>query len=107
MLAEISVTDLKSRLEKGEDIQLIDVREPVEYEICHLPGSMLIPMGEISGRRQDIATGKAVVVICHHGFRSAQAIGYLSHRFGYRNPINLKGVIHAWALQVDPQMAQY
>jgi rhodanese-related sulfurtransferase len=107
MLSEITVTALKSLLEKGEDIQLIDVREPQEYEICHLPGSILIPLGELPGRRQLIAADKPVVVICHHGFRSAQAMGYLSHRFGYQNLINLKGGIHAWALQIDPQMAQY
>lgn len=107
MLADITVTELKNQLERGEDIQLIDVREPAEYEICHLPGSMLIPLGEIPKSQARIATDKPVVVICHHGFRSAQAIGYLSHRFGYQNLINLKGGIHAWALQADPQMTQY
>jgi rhodanese-related sulfurtransferase len=107
MLAEITVAELKSQLERGEDIQLIDVREPLEYKICHLAGSLLIPMGEIPKSQDRIAGGKPVVVICHHGFRSAQAIQYLSHRFGYQNLLNLKGGIHAWAQQVDPNMAQY
>jgi rhodanese-related sulfurtransferase len=107
MINDITVTELKSQLDRGEDIQLIDVREPMEYEICHLPGSILIPMGEIPRRQQHIAGNKPVVVICHHGFRSAQAIGYLSHRFGFHNLLNLKGGIHAWAREVDPTMAQY
>lgn len=107
MLAEITVTELKNQLEKGEDIQLIDVREPAEYEICHLPGSILIPLGDIPKSQTLIAADKPVVVICHHGFRSAQAIQYLRHRFGLENLLNLKGGIHAWALQVDPQMPQY
>ena len=107
MLKEISVTELKSQLERGEDIQLIDVREPMEYEICRLPDSILIPLGEIPKSQALIDTGKPVVVICHHGFRSAQAIQYLSQRFGLHNLLNLKGGIHAWALQVEPRMAQY
>ena len=107
MLTEITVTELKTQLERGEDIQLIDVREPQEYEICRLPASILIPLGEIPKSQHRIAADKPVVVICHHGFRSAQAIQYLSHRFGYQNLLNLKGGIHAWAPQVDPRMAQY
>ncbi|MGV3502224.1 MAG: rhodanese-like domain-containing protein [Adhaeribacter sp.] len=107
MLNEISVTELKSQLERGEDIQLIDVREPMEYEICRLPGSILIPLGEIPKSQDRLAADKPVVLICHHGFRSAQAIQYLSQRFGFGNLLNLKGGIHAWAREIDPQMAQY
>jgi rhodanese-related sulfurtransferase len=107
MLAEITAAELKNKLERGEDIQLIDVREPAEYEICRLPASILIPLGEIPKSQDRIAADKPVVVICHHGFRSAQAIQYLHHRYGYQHLVNLKGGIHAWALQVDPQMTQY
>ncbi len=106
MISEITVTELKQKLDSGEDIQLIDVREPVEYEICHLP-SVLIPLGDISKQVNQVARDKPVVVICHHGFRSAQAILYLNQRFGFKNLINLKGGIHAWALQVDPKMLTY
>lgn len=107
MLKEITGTELKSQLERGEDIQLIDVREPVEYEICRLPASILIPLGEIPKSQARIAADKPVVFICHHGFRSAQAIQYLSQRFGFHNLLNLKGGLHAWALEIDPQMPQY
>jgi rhodanese-related sulfurtransferase len=95
MLNEITVTELKSQLERGEDIQLIDVREPMEFEICRLPDSILIPLGEIPKSQARLAADKPVVLICHHGFRSAQAIQYLSQRFGFQNLLNLKGGIHA------------
>ncbi len=106
MLPEITVTALKQKLDAGEDIQLIDVREPDEYDICHLPG-ILMPLGTIPKQVDSIATDKPVVVICHHGFRSAQAIQYLHQRFGFTNLLNLKGGIHAWAQQIDPEMPVY
>jgi len=107
LLPEITSADLKNRLTAGEDIQLIDVREPAEYEICALPHSILVPLGEINRQTAAIATNKPVVVICHHGFRSAQAIQFSSQRYGFSNLINLKGGIHAWALQTDPTMPTY
>lgn len=106
MLAEITVTDLKKKLDRGEDIQLIDVRELSEYNICHLP-SELIPLGDIPKEVDKLNKDKPVVLICHHGFRSAQAIQYLSQRHGFTNLLNLKGGLHAWALQVDPSMPVY
>lgn len=106
MLPEITPIELKQKLDSGEDIQLIDVREPVEYEICHLPAE-LIPINEIPKQTARIAKHKPVIVICHHGFRSAQAIQYLNQRYGFTNLINLKGGLHAWALQIDPAMPIY
>jgi len=106
MLPEITVTDLKNKFDNGEDIQLIDVREPIEFEICHLPAT-LIPLGDIPKKVELIAKDKPVIIICHHGFRSAQAIQYLTQRFGFNNLLNLKGGIHAWALQIDPAMPTY
>ena len=106
MLAEITVSELKSKLDGGEDIQLIDVREPEEYNICHLP-SILIPLGDIPKKADKLAKDKPVVLICHHGFRSAQAIQFLSQRHGFTNLLNLKGGLHAWALQIDPTMPVY
>lgn len=106
MLAEITVTELKKKLDNGEDIQLIDVRELSEYNICHLP-SVLIPLGDIPKEVHQLTRDKPIVFICHHGFRSAQAIQYLSQRHGFTNLINLKGGLHAWALQVDLNMPTY
>ncbi|MBJ6117146.1 rhodanese [Pontibacter sp. BT310] len=105
-MEEITATELKQRLAHGHKLQLLDVREPVEFEICNLGGD-LIPLGELPKQTERIRRDIPVVVICHHGFRSAQAINFLSQRFGYDNLLNLKGGIHAWAIQVDPEMAVY
>lgn len=103
---EITAKELRDRLAHNSKIQLVDVREPEEFEICNLGGE-LIPMAELPKQAGRIRRDIPVVVICHHGFRSAQAINYLSQRLGYDNLLNLKGGIHAWATQVDPDMATY
>ncbi|WP_276497823.1 rhodanese-like domain-containing protein [Pontibacter litorisediminis] len=103
---EITAQELKTRLAHSSNIQLVDVREPEEFEICNLGGE-LIPLGELPKQSGRIRRDIPVVVICHHGFRSAQAINYLSQRLGFDNLLNLKGGIHAWATQVDPTMAVY
>ncbi|WP_162051699.1 rhodanese-like domain-containing protein [Pontibacter pamirensis] len=103
---EITAQELKERLSRSTNIQLVDVREPSEFKICNLGGE-LIPMGELLEQANRIRRDVPVVIICHHGFRSAQAINYLSQRLGYDNLLNLKGGIHAWATQVDPTMTKY
>lgn len=103
---EITAQELKNRLAHSSNIQLVDVREPEEFEICNLGGE-LIPLAELSKQSARIRRDIPVVVVCHHGFRSAQAINYLTQRLGYDNLLNLKGGIHAWATQVDPNMATY
>lgn len=104
---EISPEDLHRRLQAGDDIQLIDVREEMEFEYCHLPGSLLLPLDELPRRAAEIRTEGPVVVICHHGVRSAHAMGYLRQRLGRTNVINLRGGVDAWALQVDPAFPTY
>lgn len=103
---EITAQELKARLSHSSRIQLVDVREPQEFEICNLGGE-LIPLGDLAKQSARVRRDIPVVVICHHGFRSAQAINYLTQRLGYENLLNLKGGIHAWATQVDPSMTQY
>lgn len=103
---EITAQELKERLAHGSELQLVDVREPSEFDICNLGGE-LIPLGELPRQAGRVRHDIPVVMICHHGFRSAQAIRYLSQRLGYENLLNLKGGIHAWATQVDPTMATY
>ena len=105
-MEEITALELKERLAHGATLQLLDVREPSEFEICNLGGE-LIPLGQLPKQTARIRRDVPVVVICHHGFRSAQAINSLSQRFGFENLLNLKGGIHAWAIQVDPDMAVY
>ena len=103
---EITAPELKARLANGHKLQLLDVREPSEFEICNLGGD-LIPLSELPKQTDRVRRDIPVVVICHHGFRSAQAINFLNQRFGFDNLLNLKGGIHAWATQVDPEMAVY
>lgn len=105
-MEEITALELKERLARGHKLQLLDVREPVEFEICNLGGD-LIPLGELPKQTSRVRRDVPVVVICHHGFRSAQAINFLVQRYGYDNLLNLKGGIHAWAVQVDPEMRTY
>jgi rhodanese-related sulfurtransferase len=105
-MEEITAQELKERLGRSDKLQLVDVRQPEEFEICNLGGE-LIPMGELPKQVSRIRRDVPVVVICHHGFRSAQAINYLSQRLGFDNLLNLKGGIHAWATQVDPTMKVY
>ncbi|MFC6222444.1 rhodanese-like domain-containing protein [Hymenobacter artigasi] len=104
---EISPEDLHRRLQAGDDIQLIDVREEMEFEYCHLPGSLLLPLDELPRRAAEIRTEGPVVVICHQGVRSAHALGYLRQRLGRTNVINLRGGVDAWALRVDPAFPTY
>lgn len=103
---ELTVQELKEMLSSGNEVQVVDVREPEEFKICNLGGE-LIPLGELPKQAGRISRTKPVVVICHHGFRSAQAINYLTQRLGFDNLLNLKGGIHAWAVEVDPDMNVY
>ncbi|WP_072053070.1 rhodanese-like domain-containing protein [Hymenobacter terrenus] len=104
---EISAEELHRRLQAGENFQLVDVREPEEYDYCHLPDSLLLPLGEVPRRADEIRADGPVVLICHHGVRSAQALGYLRHRLGRTNVLNLRGGVAAWATQVDPDFPRY
>ncbi|SHI66877.1 Rhodanese-related sulfurtransferase [Hymenobacter daecheongensis DSM 21074] len=107
MLPDLTPEDLHARLQRGETLQLIDVREPEEYEYCRIEGSQLISLGDIPGRADELPTDRPVVLICHHGVRSGQALAYLQHRHGLTNLLNLRGGIHAWSVRVDPTVAVY
>jgi molybdopterin/thiamine biosynthesis adenylyltransferase/rhodanese-related sulfurtransferase/molybdopterin converting factor small subunit len=106
-LEEITATELKQRLNRGDDIQIIDVREPHEYEIALIPGSRLIPLGQVLDRVGEIDPGRETVVHCKMGGRSAKAIETLQ-RAGFTGPLtNLKGGITAWSDEVDPSVPKY
>ena len=85
---------------------LLDVRENAEFEICHIAGSVLMPMNTIPGRIDDLDEDAEIVCICHHGARSMNVAAFLE-RNGFGKMVNLTGGIHAWALQVDGAMAKY
>ena len=107
MLPDLTPTDLHARQQRGEALQLIDVREPQEFDYCRIEGSQLIPLGELPRRAAEIAPDRPVVLICHHGVRSAQALAYLQHRYGLTNLLNLRGGIDAWSREVDAQVPVY
>ncbi|UYZ63004.1 rhodanese-like domain-containing protein [Hymenobacter weizhouensis] len=107
MLPELTPEELHARLQRGDDLQLIDVRQPEEFDYCRIEGSQLIPLGDLPGRAEEIDPDRPAVLICHHGVRSMQALGYLQHRLGLENLLNLRGGIHAWSLRVDPSVAVY
>jgi adenylyltransferase/sulfurtransferase len=103
---EISVKELARLKKEGQDFQLIDVREPYEYEIANLSGQ-LFPLGEIETHVNEIASDKQVVVHCRSGVRSAKAIDLLEKKYGFKNLYNLKGGILAYADEVDDKLAKY
>ena len=105
-MQSIKPETLKQRLDRGDKLELIDVREPWEFETCSIDGSRNIPMTELESCLDSIDTSKETVLICHHGMRSLQIANYLES-MGYLRMINLEGGIHAWAQVVDPDMNQY
>lgn len=104
-MKEVSVKELKEMMDSGEDFQLIDVREPYEYDIANLDGE-LIPLNEIPFAKDKISKDKKVVVHCRSGARSGNAIKYLEQN-GFDNLYNLKGGVLAWADEIDPEMEKY
>ena len=106
-MEEITATQLKQRLDQGDDIQIIDVREPHEYEIGQIPNSKLIPLGQVLNRMNEIDPDRETVVHCKMGGRSAKAIDALQ-RAGFPGKLaNLKGGITAWSDEVDPRVPKY
>lgn len=85
---------------------LLDVREPWEFEICHLPGARSIPMQSLPAHLAELDPQRETVVICHHGVRSFHAGRFLEHS-GFARVINLSGGVDSWARQVDPAMPTY
>lgn len=106
-MTEITATELKQRLDRGDDVQIIDVREQKEYDIARIPNSKLIPLGQVVSRMAEIDPARDTVVHCKLGGRSAKAIEALRHA-GFRGKLtNLKGGITAWSNEVDPSVPKY
>jgi molybdopterin/thiamine biosynthesis adenylyltransferase/rhodanese-related sulfurtransferase len=103
---EVDAPGLKSALDSGEEVVLLDVREPFEYEICHLEGSKLVPLGQLADRVGELDKSAETVVYCHVGMRSARAVQFLRAQ-GFQNVRNLKGGIKSWSDLVDPSVPDY
>ncbi len=106
-MEEITPAELKQRLDKGDDIQIVDVREDNEVAMGRIPNSIHIPLGQILGRMNEIDPNRETVVHCKMGGRSARAIDALQ-RSGYQGKlVNLKGGILRWSDEVDPSVPKY
>ena len=106
-MEQITATELKKRMDAGDDIQLIDVRQPDEYDFAKIEGAKLIPLGEIVNRMDEIDSSRETVVHCKAGGRSAQAIQKLQQA-GFTGDLkNLAGGITAWSNEVDPKIPKY
>ena len=105
-MREITPVELKAKMDAGEPLVLVDVREPYEYEIARIPGAVLIPLGEVERRSEELPDDKEIILQCRSGVRSAQALGILQAK-GLTNLANLKGGILAWSDTVDPTVPKY
>lgn len=102
----LSCQEIKTRIDQGDDLVLLDVRENMEVSFCAIDGSLHIPMGEIPGRLKDLDPDKQIVVYCHHGMRSMQVATYLKMN-GFDTVYNLAGGIDAWSNDIDPNVPRY
>ncbi len=103
---EISAVDLKARIDRGDKLRIIDVREPNEYQINRIPGSVLIPLGEVPRRYAELDPDEELVMQCKVGGRSARAADFL-RSVGFKRVLNLKGGILDWIDKVDPSQPKY
>jgi adenylyltransferase/sulfurtransferase len=106
-MQEITATELKQRLDAGDDLQIIDVREQKEHDFARIEGATLIPVAEVVKRMSEIDPTRETVVHCRGGGRSAQAIQALKQAGYTGNLSNLKGGITAWSNDVDPNVPKY
>jgi len=103
---EIEVHQLKTRLDAGEDLQLVDVREDWEVAIARLQGAVVIPMTQLARRFRELDAKKPTVVYCHHGIRSLQVALALRSR-GFADVQSLRGGIDRWSLEIDSALPRY
>jgi adenylyltransferase/sulfurtransferase len=104
--AEISPAELAARLQAGDDLVLVDVREPHELEISHLPGARLLPLGELPSRLAELDKDAEIILFCRTGTRSARALDILVTA-GFTRLRHLAGGLNAWAQEIDQSMPVY
>ncbi len=105
-MTEITVHELKARRDAHEDVFLLDVREPDEIATASIAGATMIRMAEIPQHLGELPADRPIVVMCHHGGRSANVTSFLNAN-GFPNAVNLGGGIEAWSLHVDPTISRY
>jgi len=105
---EISPEDVVQWIASQPDGLLLDCREPLEFELAHIPGARLMPMGEVPGRLQELEPfrNETLIVVCHHGLRSRQVAAWLRQQ-GFAAARSLTGGIDDWSLRIDPAVPRY
>jgi adenylyltransferase/sulfurtransferase len=103
---EITARELKRRMDSGESLEIVDVREPHEWAICRIEGARLVPLGTLGGRLHEFDSSRTYVLHCKSGARSAKAVALLRNA-GFRRLLNLRGGVLAWAREVDPSLPTY
>lgn len=102
----ITPTELDARLQRGDELLLIDVREPIEYEMARIKGARLLPLSVFQEWAGTLDSAAEIVVMCHHGIRSAHVCAFLAGQ-GFTNLSNLAGGIDRWSREVDPLVPLY
>ena len=102
----ITPKELKERIDKGDTMFLLDVREPWEYAMAKIEGAVLIPLGTLPQSLETLDRNAEIIAHCHHGMRSADAVQFLLQQ-GFSTVKNLVGGIDAWSVQVDPSVPRY
>lgn len=105
-ITQCTAQQLQGRLQNGDNLVLLDVREANEYAFARIDGSIHIPLNQIPERVQELNHEQDIVVICHHGMRSQQACMFLE-QYGFSQLYNLKGGIDAWSVSCDPSVPRY
>ncbi len=103
---EITPRQVKDRLDRGEKLLLIDVREPHEHARCRIAGAVLIPMGTIPANLQKLDTDEDVICFCHHGMRSLDVANWLRQQ-GVKSAKSMAGGIDRWSTEIDPTVPRY
>jgi rhodanese-related sulfurtransferase len=103
---EITPREVKERLDRGENLMLVDVREPHEHAICHIEGAVLIPMGTVPASLQKLDVDEDVICFCHHGMRSLDVANWLRSR-GVASAKSMAGGIDRWSVEIDPKVPRY
>jgi rhodanese-related sulfurtransferase len=103
---EIKPADVKARLDRGEKLVLLDVREPWEYELCRIEGAKHVPLGSLAASLQTLPDVEEVICYCHHGMRSLDAAAWLRFK-GFEKAKSLAGGIEQWSVEVDPKVPRY
>ncbi len=106
MITQITATELQEKVQDSDDLFLLDVREPFEFEYGNISGSVLIPMNQIQQKLAELPADREIVVICHHGVRSQMVAEFLEHS-GFTQIYNLSGGIDAWSQEVDSRVSRY